>query len=273
MGRGARGKRFRKTVAGIPTAVFRNRLAAQTYRHGLRLFAVNPAYTSAWGDQHWRTPYENVTRHEAAATVIGRRAQGFKARRREGVTRTRPEDRVVRATDQAAPDDRQVSTRNRHRPGIRGTESRPPSRARTRLPGPGNRYPGTANDWPATSVASVTVILVPVSTSGFDVNARLGTVLTAMVTPFGPTARSTRCRRQARDASGRLRLRRPGAVRHHRRVADDHRRREARAAAARCWRRSATAPGSSRARAPTTPRTACTSPRRARPRARTACWS
>jgi hypothetical protein len=103
MGRGARGKRFRRTVAGIPTAVFRNRLTGQANRHGIRLRAVNPAYTSAWGDQHWRTPYQNVTRHEAAATVIGRRAQGFKARRREGVTRTRPEDRVVRATDQATP--------------------------------------------------------------------------------------------------------------------------------------------------------------------------
>ena len=98
MGRGSRGKRFRRTVAGIPTAVFRNRLAAQAHRCGIRLYAVNPAYTSVWGDQHWRTPYENVTRHEAAATVIGRRAQGFKARRREGVTCTRPEDRVVRAT-------------------------------------------------------------------------------------------------------------------------------------------------------------------------------
>ncbi len=145
MGRGGRGKRFRKTVAGIPTAVFRNRLAAQTYRHGLRLFAVNPAYTSAWGDQQWRTPYENVTRHEAAATVIGRRAQGFTARRREGVTRTRPEDRVVRATDQAAPDDRQVSTRNRHRPGIRGTESCPPSRASTRYLGRATVTPALAN--------------------------------------------------------------------------------------------------------------------------------
>jgi hypothetical protein len=132
MGRGSRGKRFRRTVAGIPTAVFRNRLAAQSYRHGVRLFAVNPAYTSAWGDQHWRTPYENVTRHEAAATVIGRRAQGHKARRRKGVTRTRPEDRVVRATDQATPDDQQATTRNRHRPGTRGTKSRAPSRARTR---------------------------------------------------------------------------------------------------------------------------------------------
>jgi len=74
MGRGQRGRRFRKTVAGIPTAVFRNRLAAQAHRTGIRLWAVNPAYTSVWGDQHWRKPYINVTRHEAAATVIGRRA-------------------------------------------------------------------------------------------------------------------------------------------------------------------------------------------------------
>ena len=84
--------------------MFHNRLSAQTHRHGIGLYAVNPAYTSAWGDHHWRTPYENVTRHEAAATVIGRRAQGHPARRREGVTRTRPEDRVVRATDQAMPE-------------------------------------------------------------------------------------------------------------------------------------------------------------------------
>jgi IS605 OrfB family transposase len=129
MGRGSRSKRYRKTVAGIPTAVFRKCLAAQTHRHGIRLYAVNPAYTSVWGDQHWRTPYENVTRHQAAATVIGRRAQGHPARRREGVTRTRPEDRVVRATNQAMPDDRQVSTSNRHRPGKRGTKFRPPGRA------------------------------------------------------------------------------------------------------------------------------------------------
>jgi IS605 OrfB family transposase len=132
MGRGARGKRFRRTVATIPTARFRNRLTAQAHRHGIRLYAVNPAYTSAWGDQHWRTPYENVTRHEAAATVIGRRAQGHKARRRKGVTRTRPEDRVVRATDQATLDDQQANTRDRHRPGTRGTKSRAPGRASTR---------------------------------------------------------------------------------------------------------------------------------------------
>ncbi|GAB4589705.1 hypothetical protein [Nocardia sp. IFM 10818] len=145
MGRGQRGKRFRRTVAGIPTAVFRHRLQAMTHHHGIRLLAVNPAYTSRWGDQHWRKPYQNVTRHEAAATVIGRRAQGHKARRREGVTRTRPEDRVVRATDQtgtSAP----AATGSRHRPGMRGTESRPPRRARTRLPGRATVTPAPANN-------------------------------------------------------------------------------------------------------------------------------
>jgi IS605 OrfB family transposase len=146
MGRGQRGKRFRKTVAGIPTAVFRARLTAQTHRQGIRLWAVNPAYTSAWGDQHWRKPYENVTRHEAAATVIGRRAQGHQARRREGVTRTRPEDRAVRATNQAGPNDSWVSTGSRHRPGTRGTESRPPGRARTRLPDRATVTPALAHN-------------------------------------------------------------------------------------------------------------------------------
>jgi hypothetical protein len=112
--------------------VFRNRLTAQTAAASIRLLAVNPAYTSAWGEQHWRTPYKNVTRHQAAATVIGRRAQGHKARRRKGVTRTRPEDRVGRATNQTAPHS-QRATDIRHQPGMRGIKSRPPGRTRTRL--------------------------------------------------------------------------------------------------------------------------------------------
>ena len=94
MGRGQRGKRFRRTVSGIPTALFRNRLAGMAARAGIELCAVNPAYSSIWGAQHWRAPYPNVTRHQAAATVIGRRAQGYSARRRKGVTPQRPEDRV-----------------------------------------------------------------------------------------------------------------------------------------------------------------------------------
>lgn len=147
MGRGRRGKRFRRTVSGIPTAVFRNRLTAQADTAGIQVWAVNPAYSSVWGDAHWRKPYENVTRHQAAATVIGRRAQGFSARRRKGVTHPRPEDRGVRATDQTGPNNPQASnTGTRHRPGIRGTTSRQPSRARTRLPGRATVTPAPADN-------------------------------------------------------------------------------------------------------------------------------
>jgi len=107
MGRGRRGKTFRRTVAGLPTAQFRDRLAAMAYTVGLPVVAVDPAYTSRWGGQHWRPALQSrsvtATGHHAAAVVIARRAYGHKARRRPGVTRTRPEDRVGRATGQAAP--------------------------------------------------------------------------------------------------------------------------------------------------------------------------
>jgi hypothetical protein len=146
MGRGRRGKRFRATVSGIPTAVFRNRLSGMAARAGIQLFAVNPAYSSIWGDAHWRKPYKNVTRHQAAATVIGRRAQGFTARRRKGVTHPRPEDRAVRATDQTGPDSPPATTGHRHRPGTPGTTSDAPNRTRTRDPGRATVTPAMANN-------------------------------------------------------------------------------------------------------------------------------
>ncbi|PJE02578.1 MAG: transposase [Mycobacterium sp.] len=133
MGRGVRGKRFRRTVSGIPTAVFRNRLAAMTAHAGIDILAVNPAYSSIWGGQHWQRPYLNVTRHQAAATVIGRRAQGLSARRRKGVTPQRPEDRPVRATNQTEPTN-PTATGRRHEPRTRGTASRRPNSPRTRQP-------------------------------------------------------------------------------------------------------------------------------------------
>jgi hypothetical protein len=107
MGRGRRGKRFRRTVAGIPTAKFRERLAGMAYTAGVAVVAADPAYTSQWGSQHWHpvltTKTPTASRHHAAAVVIARRAHGFKARRRPGVTRRRPEDRSRETTGQAAP--------------------------------------------------------------------------------------------------------------------------------------------------------------------------
>ena len=78
MGRGRRGKQFRRTVAGMPTGKFRDDLAAMAHRRGVAVVAVDPAYTSKWGGEHWLA-YLNATRsrkysrHHAAAVVIGRR--------------------------------------------------------------------------------------------------------------------------------------------------------------------------------------------------------
>ncbi|WP_409472389.1 hypothetical protein [Streptomyces sp. HC307] len=91
MGRGRRGKAFRRTVAAIPTARFRERLRGMAYHQGLVVVAVDPACTSRWGDAHRRGPLDDqsntsVTRHHAAAVAIGRRALGHRIRRRPGVT-------------------------------------------------------------------------------------------------------------------------------------------------------------------------------------------
>ncbi|MGW1780287.1 IS200/IS605 family accessory protein TnpB-related protein [Streptomyces sp. NPDC002143] len=69
MGRGRRGKKFRRTVAGMPTAKFRERLRSMAYHAGIVVIAVDPAYTSIWGGRHWQSPLRqqtkttSVTRH------------------------------------------------------------------------------------------------------------------------------------------------------------------------------------------------------------------
>jgi IS605 OrfB family transposase len=90
LGRGRRGKRLRRTVTGIPTRQFRDRLAQMCANQGLWVVAVDPAYTSRWGREHWQAPLQKagttaVTVHHAAAVVIGRRSLGHRARRRPGV--------------------------------------------------------------------------------------------------------------------------------------------------------------------------------------------
>jgi hypothetical protein len=95
LGRGRRGKQFRRTVAGIPTKRFRDRLLQMCANQGIWVVAVDPAYTSGWSHQHWHAPLAiqsktpaAVTGHHAAAVVIGRRSLGFRARRRPGVPPT-----------------------------------------------------------------------------------------------------------------------------------------------------------------------------------------
>jgi IS605 OrfB family transposase len=132
MGRGQRGKRFRRTVAGIPTGKFRNRLTAMAARRGIAVIGVDAAYTSRWGAQHWAKPLqqqtsEPVTRHHAAAAAIGRRGLGMVIRRRPAGPRNG--QRTAAGTPPARPD---------HPPGHVGRHGSPGPPTRTRC-GPVHR--------------------------------------------------------------------------------------------------------------------------------------
>ena len=92
MGRGKRGKQFRRTVASIPTSRFSSRLVAMAETANIWIVAVDPAYTSKWGGEHWLEPMrqqnrktpngEVCSRHHAAAIAIGRRSKGLRIRRK-----------------------------------------------------------------------------------------------------------------------------------------------------------------------------------------------
>ena len=105
MGRGRSGKRFRRTVAGIPTAKFRSRLVAMAATAGIAVIAVDPAYTSRWGAQHWLPALQSsdptITGHQAAAVVIGRRSLGHRARRKPVGPATRQRTRSGQPTTPA----------------------------------------------------------------------------------------------------------------------------------------------------------------------------
>ena len=67
LGRGKRGKRLRRTVAGIPTARFRTRLIGMSARRDIAVIGVDAAYTSKWGNQHWRKPLQQQTSEPVTA--------------------------------------------------------------------------------------------------------------------------------------------------------------------------------------------------------------
>ena len=90
--RGRRGRTFRKTILGMPTAQFRERLTCMSHNAEIAVIVVDPAYTSKWGKQHWHSYLQtsrtvNSSSHDAAAVVIGRRSLGLSAKRRTAAHR------------------------------------------------------------------------------------------------------------------------------------------------------------------------------------------
>ncbi|WP_327316029.1 transposase [Streptomyces sp. NBC_01235] len=130
-----RKRRFRQLISGMPTGKLRARLASMTDATGIAVIAVDPAYTSKWGAQHWQKPMagptRKTTRHDAASIAIGRRAQGHPIRRRTTPPRAHQSDVHGHRTVQA---DRRTPGREGPRPRIPGprTRSVPPDAASTR---------------------------------------------------------------------------------------------------------------------------------------------
>ena len=113
--RGRRGRAFRRTVTGIPTGKFRDRLVQMTANAGLSVIVADPAYTSRWGGAALARPAAGASPADDRASRCG---AGDRA------TRARPPGQETR-------------DREPHRPGGRGaaspgaTQDHPVGQART----------------------------------------------------------------------------------------------------------------------------------------------
>ncbi|MFJ8016924.1 IS200/IS605 family accessory protein TnpB-related protein [Streptomyces sp. NPDC096339] len=100
-------KRFRQLISGMPTGKLRARLSSMADQTGITVIAVDPAYTSKWGAQHWQKPLttknRTTSRHDAASIAIGRRAQGHPIGRRTTPPHDDQSDRRGHRTVQARP--------------------------------------------------------------------------------------------------------------------------------------------------------------------------
>ncbi|MCA2224597.1 transposase [Nonomuraea aurantiaca] len=100
-----RNKRFRQLISGMPTGKLKARLTSMAQAADISVIAVDPAYTSKWGAQHWQHPLTSLTRktsrHDAAAVAIARRAQQYPIRRRTPPPPRDQSDRMGHRTVQA----------------------------------------------------------------------------------------------------------------------------------------------------------------------------
>jgi IS605 OrfB family transposase len=120
-----RNKRFRRLLSRFPTAKLRTRLVSMAAEQDVAVVAVDPAYTSRWGAQHWQQPLttstRKVSRHDAASIAVGRRALGHPIRRRTAPPHDDRSDRRGHRTVQARPD---TQRREEARPRIPGPRTR-----------------------------------------------------------------------------------------------------------------------------------------------------
>ncbi|MGW0761008.1 IS200/IS605 family accessory protein TnpB-related protein [Streptomyces sp. NPDC002814] len=118
-----RNKRFRRLLSRFPTARLKSRLISMAAEQDIAIVAVDPAYTSRWGAQHWQkpltTPQREMSRHDAASIAVGRRALGHPIRRRTAPPHPDRSDRGGHRTVQARPETRRREEPRPHPPGPR----------------------------------------------------------------------------------------------------------------------------------------------------------
>jgi IS605 OrfB family transposase len=128
-----RRKRFRRLISRFPTAKLKTRLVSMATEHGLAIVAIDPAYTSKWGAQHWQqpltTPNREITRHDAASIAIGRRALRHPIRRRTTPPHHDQSDRDGHRTAQAGPGVPRREGPCPHEPGPRTRRAPPDHKA------------------------------------------------------------------------------------------------------------------------------------------------
>ncbi|MFF1308759.1 IS200/IS605 family accessory protein TnpB-related protein [Streptomyces sp. NPDC058307] len=164
-----RNKRFRRLISRFPTAKLKARLVSMAAEQDIAVVAVDPAYTSRWGAQHWQqpltTPTRKISRHDAASIAVGRRALGHPIRlgapprplRHWGRTTPPPPHRSDGAghrTVQARPDTRRREETRPHLPGPRTGCAPPGSGAKAGDQGAHHRsgHPAEHGAWPQDSL-------------------------------------------------------------------------------------------------------------------------
>ncbi|MFI9586034.1 IS200/IS605 family accessory protein TnpB-related protein, partial [Streptomyces sp. NPDC052236] len=144
-----RNKRFRRLLSRFPTAKLRARLVSMAAEQDIAVVAVDPAYTSRWGAQHWQkpltTPRREMSRHDAASIAVGRRALGHPIRRRTTPPHPDQSDRGGHRTVQARPGTRRREETRPHLPGPR-TRCAPPAVERKRETSLPNTVRGSATE-------------------------------------------------------------------------------------------------------------------------------
>jgi IS605 OrfB family transposase len=161
LGRGRHARRFRKAISGMPTRRFRTVLAGMAVNAGLWVIAVDPGWTSKWGQRYWLAPLSQttrspvaVTRHHAAAVVIARRGRGVGARRRQGVTGR--DQKIAAGELPARPDQRLPDHEGPGPPGGQRAAAVPCKTRPAERISSGTRWPKTVRDHRAGSTSCST---------------------------------------------------------------------------------------------------------------------